>query len=92
MQEIWKVSRDPRGWYNQNESVLVIFWWAFYLLSWMLVRGDFVLVEKAVDHDNFQETMIFLQAIDITTILSLATSALLVTIITWRHKRLSRAK
>ena len=32
MQEIWKVSRNPRTWHNDRSSILVGTWWALWLL------------------------------------------------------------
>ena len=32
MQEIWKVSRNPRMWHNDRPSILVGTWWALWLL------------------------------------------------------------
>lgn len=33
MQEIWKVSTDPANWKSVKNSVLVGFWWTFWLLT-----------------------------------------------------------
>lgn len=32
MQEIWKVSANPPHWQTERNSILVGFWWAFYLI------------------------------------------------------------
>jgi hypothetical protein len=32
MQEIWKVSRNPRTWHNDRSSLLVGVWWALWLM------------------------------------------------------------
>jgi len=36
MQEIWKASRNPAQWQTERASILVGFWWAFWLLHAVL--------------------------------------------------------
>jgi hypothetical protein len=89
MQEVWKVSWNPRNWFNLRESFLVIAWWILFWLNWVLLWGSAILLFKAVAHQSFDESMLFLELIDVTAMLGPAVTIAIVAVVNWNQKKLS---
>lgn len=47
VQEIWKVSANPRSWQNDTPSGVVALWWTFWLLTLGLAEASFLVKDMA---------------------------------------------
>jgi hypothetical protein len=54
MQQIWKVSSNPRGWQNDSVSLLVSLWWAFFLLTLIVAESSFLVTDMAQTPADFR--------------------------------------
>jgi len=52
MQEIWRVSNNPRTWHNDRSSILVIIWWVLTILTIHLAVFNCVQSLEAATHDD----------------------------------------
>jgi hypothetical protein len=52
VQEIWRVSTNPRTWHNDRRSVLVGIWWGLTLATIALAIFNFVQSLEAASHDD----------------------------------------
>ena len=66
MQEIWKVSQNPEEWQMEKASVLVGFWWGFWLLCAVLGQ---VLIRYPKTHEGDDIATIISTLQNISTIL-----------------------
>jgi hypothetical protein len=61
MQQIWKVSSNPRSWQNDSASLLVSFWWAFFLLTIVVAESSFLVTDMAKTPADFHTaTLVFI--------------------------------
>jgi hypothetical protein len=53
MQEIWKVSENPRSWQNDSSSLLVGAWWISWLVTLGLAETSYWLTQQAETPDDW---------------------------------------
>jgi len=54
MQEVWRVSGNPRGWQGDPPSALVTLWWTFWLLTLGLAEASFLMNDEALTAQDVQ--------------------------------------
>jgi high-affinity nickel permease len=91
MQEIWKVSSDPYNWKLENNSVLVGFWWAFWLSTEIIATMLFVSITEAHLHysEFYQRNFPTLITMDVSRIILALLTIILVNVITQKQKKLT---
>jgi hypothetical protein len=95
MQEIWKVSRNPANWQAERLSILVGFWWGFWILSSIL--GQVLAQFSRVHHEvglpaiisHLEGIAYSLIALEISKIILCILAFLMIHTITQNQKRLT---
>jgi hypothetical protein len=71
MSEIWRASRNPRGWQNDGAGEFLGWWWAIWIVSTVLGKIAYRLTVDAVEVDEIARAthvMLASEAVDIITI------------------------
>lgn len=95
MQEIWKASRNPAQWQTEGSSVLVGFWWAFWLIHGVL--GQVLLFFSKSHHGDslsiitlkLQTISVLLIVLEISKIILCGLAFAVIHVITTRQKKLT---
>jgi len=92
VQELWKVSSNPRGWIGRRGSIFVGFWFFTRLCPLILLIGPFHTGYSDSDDPRIRAIGIVLYLVTAagTVLLMEFTTAILISIITWRQVRWSR--
>ena len=53
MQEVWKASSNPAQWKNEPGSILLGWWWAFWIIAFTAWLADEVLIHMLSDMGGF---------------------------------------
>jgi len=89
MQELWKVSQNPRGWIGRRDSIFVGLWFALRLCSLILAKGPFHTSYSDSDdpHVRAMGTVVYLTTAEGILIGIELTTLILVSVITWGQIR-----
>jgi len=86
IQEIWKVSRNPRSWIGHRNSVLVGCWFAFRLSMLILARPFHTSYSDSDIPDvRALGTLLYMAVVEVNVVLVELTGLVLISVITWRH-------
>ena len=91
LQEVWKISRNPRTWHNDRASVLVGFWWGLWLLLAVLYGAAIFLGTEAKTHDDIAILLLFGIFLLAVQFAFYAVFFLLITVIVQNQKRIVEA-
>jgi hypothetical protein len=89
VQELWKVSQNPRGWIGRRDSIFVFLWFSIRIAAWILAKGPFHTSYSDSDDPRISAlgTVIYLTTVEgVMTCIDL-TTLILVSVITWRQIR-----
>jgi len=93
MQEIWKVSENPRSWIGRRDSIYVGFWflvrWSILGLAW----SAYVAFGSNTEDANLkaQQFMIFLATVAADIALIEIVTGILISMVTWRQRKWVRS-
>jgi hypothetical protein len=88
MQELWKVSRNPRTWHNDRPSVLVGMWWMLALAATGLLVATGVLALRARSHDDLVLVIVMFMIVLATLLAFYGTWLAVISVITQNQIRL----
>lgn len=91
MQEIWKVSRNPRTWHNDGASFLVGIWWMLWIVRIVLVQIPGLLALNARSHDDIINVALFHLILVATEFVFYGIFFAVITVIVQNQKRLVEA-
>lgn len=95
MQEIWKASRNPAQWQTERTSILVGFWWAFWLLHAVLGQVLMLYSKTHAGDDlsnitfKLQIISLLLMALEIVKIILCGLAFAMIHLIASRQKKLT---
>jgi len=93
MQEIWKVSENPRSWIGRRDSIYVGFWflvrWSILGLAWSAYVAFYSNMEDA--NLRAQQFVIFLATVAADIALIEIVTVILISIVTWRQRKWVRS-
>jgi hypothetical protein len=87
VQEIWRVSTNPRTWHNDRPSALVGIWWALTVSTITLAIFNFVQSLEAASHDDHVQVAVAFIALKIIQLAWYGTFIAMVSMIVQRQMR-----
>jgi hypothetical protein len=87
VQEIWKVSLNPRGWIGRRGSIFVGFWFFIRLSTLVLLNGPFNTPYSDNDDPRIRAVgiVLYLGVCETIALLMELTTLILISIVTWRQ-------